>query len=238
MQTHNESSVLFNLQELMRIEHDRVEAEHAAARALEEQARQRQREQAAAVERAQIEEQAAENARQRAQIEEAARLEVARAVALERARLSVEAAERAERQRMAQQHAEALARLTRSTRLPWRQGVWVLAVVCAIVALGYFGAIDPMLRQSRALEAQARALADHYAREIDALRQTPIVVAQPLVSAEAPVPATPAVHVTKPPIAKAKRVRPTPRAKVDPRTGNEALIDPLDAEDDDPLKGL
>lgn len=239
MQTHNESSVLFNLQELMRIEHDRVEAEHAATRALEEQAAERQREQVAAVARAEAEQRAAEQARERALADEAARLEVARAVALEQTRMAMAATERAERQRLEQQHAEAMARLAPAPGLGLRHGILALCAVGVIALLGYFGAVDPMLRESRALEAQARALAEHYTREIDALRRTPLEVAQPVVVADAPVSAQPVTEEpTKRVATKTKRGRGTTHTKVDSHSGNEALIDPLDSEDDDPLRGL
>jgi colicin import membrane protein len=157
-----ETSALFSLKELMRLEESRIrEEEERARQRVETAARARREAERLAAERKLAEMRAAEDrvreadARRR---EEAARLEALRAAEIERAR--VEAVERARAEALIQKqaHDEKLALLRASDtkkRLAWT--AWISLALCitmvAAGALLYFGKWKPAA-EARALEMQ------------------------------------------------------------------------------------
>lgn len=239
---NNETSVLFNLQELMRIEQERVLAEAAAERAaheaMERQRTERERRLADEVARAQREEAQAQRERELARERSVIESDTARATALLKVQLEMEANERAERQRRELEHARALSLIgaERQGRGSGRALAWLLIGTLLVAALGYFGVLSPLLRDSRAREVEALELALQHARELSALREQ---AAQPL-----PVLDSPAAAVAEPvEVSVPARVEKTPRkgmgrTKVARHHVTTETVDVLDSEDEDPLIGL
>ncbi len=157
-----ETSALFSLKELMRLEESRIrEEEERARQRVEAAARARREAERLAAERKLAEMRAAEDRVREAEAqrrEESARLEGLRAAEIERAR--VEALERARADALIQKqvHDERLALLSASDakkRLAWTAWISVAASI-AIVAAGaalYFGKWKPAA-EARALEMQ------------------------------------------------------------------------------------
>ena len=145
MQTRTESSVLFNLQELMRIEHDRVLTEEAAERAavlaVQRQREDRQRQQVLALERERCAQLAIETDRREAE-------QLGAQVEIERARLVHQRLEMelAQAQLSAPRPIEVA---TPDRGVSLRQMFLVLGATLLIAALGYFGWVEPLLQQSR-----------------------------------------------------------------------------------------
>jgi hypothetical protein len=229
------NSVVFNLREIMQLEHERVAAERAAARAAEEQV---------ARGRAEAERRAAERERavERERLQDAERAERERAAAVLRTQLEAEAAERAERHRIELGHARDLERL-RLERRGRRGTALALGIFAALLACGaaaYLSVLQPRLQLARAREAEASMLAANRARELAGLRER---LAE-LVT-QASMPATPP-RATDAPQANAAgptapRIRPaghsTARRPVHPPS-TFVTLEPIDGENDDPLWGL
>ena len=233
---NQESSVLFNLRDLMRLEAERVAAEEAAARAAAGRAEQARAER----------ERAAREAAQRAAHEaharelEARATEDARALqreaALLRIRSEVAARERAESQRLELEHEHALQMLQRDARRSrLTQSLWALIVAIAVGgAAGYTFIVQPSLRAARdAAAAQAQKV------------QTLQLALSELGSARAIPPAieVAASPVPEPAAASAAQAGPT-RAKKAPKLARKPKPDAT-ADDDlilgdgnDPLDGL
>jgi colicin import membrane protein len=176
-----ETSALFSLKELMRIEETRIQEEReqrrrqteAAERAQQEAARAAREREAA---RVRLEEERRLDDARRVR-EEAARLEAVRAAEVERAR--VEATERAKTEALSAQrvHEQRLAAIgAGETKKRLRWATWFGAAACvALVAGGaglYYGQIKPSAdERTRGLEAiiaQRRAQTEEMQRAIDA----------------------------------------------------------------------
>lgn len=234
----NDTSVLFNLQELMRIEAERVQADARAERAVREHRLRQQQESeqraAAAHEAAQRHDREQQQRAQEAQVAE----NNAREAALLAARLKIEAEQRLELQQRELDHVRALelAAARASGPSAWRQALWVLAVTASLVVAGYVALVAPLLNQMRLSEADAVALTAAHEAELARLREhaatRPVDVAEALEAVPVPVD-----KVEAPPAA-AKRTRPSqvdrPRQAVAP----VPAIDVLDSDNDDPLIGL
>ncbi len=168
----SDSSVMFNLNELMQLEHERVAAERAAVREAElEQVRARER---AAVEaRAEREREAeADRARERAEQERQATLEAEHEAAMLRTRLELEMHERAAQREAMRLHEQALRRVDAEARgAGASRALGVLFVLTlALGAGGYFGLLAPALEQSRAAERDVRAHLDAQAADLARMR--------------------------------------------------------------------
>ena len=166
----DESSVLFNLRDLMRMETERIAADEAAARAaVAHTAQARAERERAAREAIERKASAARAREQDAREAEAARLRQHEA-ALLRIRIEASARERAESERLALEHERALRQLERDARrghFTRALGVMMVLVTIAGIA-GYMLIVRPSLR---AAEAQARAAASARPREMEALRE-------------------------------------------------------------------
>jgi colicin import membrane protein len=176
-----ETSALFSLNELMRLEEDRVRQEHELCRRqAEEAARARReaeraaREQEQARLRALEEHRLEEQARRR---DEDARIEAIRAAEIERARVEAEERTRSEARAAERVHEQKLALLAAdATKSRLRRSVWVGVAVCAaLFAAGpivYFGRIKPDADQrARSLQGivdAQRAQRERLQRELDA----------------------------------------------------------------------
>jgi colicin import membrane protein len=157
MGQHQDSSVLFSLQELMHLEEDRVKEEQqrvAARLAAEERVRQEEEARRRAEEHARM---AAEDARRRAEEqrarEEAARLEAIRVAELERARLEAENAARLQALRAQQEHEQKVAELGRDSskrKLTWLAVGSSVVLVAALVGGGI--AIKSQMDRAAALQ--------------------------------------------------------------------------------------
>lgn len=235
---HSETSVLFNLQELMRIETERVQADVAAQRAAHDalirQQRDRQRLATEADEREQRRQR--EHAQQVAAAQAAADAE--RATALLGVRLKLEAAEHAERLRRQREHLRAMELIAAQTRgaSTWKQVSAMLGVTAALIAGGYFALVAPMLETIRAREAEAVALAVAHARELAALRDqtaTPTVVVPELPNETPPT----LESSVGPSVVKTKRTRTAP-VEPERQVVRESALDEFDDDNDDPLIGL
>lgn len=233
----DESSVVFNLREIMQLEHERVVAEQSAARAAEEQ-----------VARARLvsERRAAERTRaaERERMQDAERAERERAAALLRAQLDADAAERSERHRRELDHARDLERL-RLERRGRRHAAFALGACAVILAGGvaaFFAVLQPRLQVARAREAEASMLAANRARELASLRERLAALdAQP--PAVVPTSRTPEATrtSTSTPIGTAAKprisARTSPQRAVQPANPAPAL-ESMNDDDDDPLWGL
>ncbi|MDD9966159.1 MAG: hypothetical protein OXR73_08050, partial [Myxococcales bacterium] len=160
-----ESSVQFNLAELMRVEVERVEAERQArTKAAEQEALEAKQRQQARDEAAQHQRQkaalAAQEARKRQRDEDLhrARLDAEREATLLRARMEVEARARSQEAKQAHQRELALRDLdTQLSRLRRYRGSTFLASFVALAALvSQLGWALPSLSHARAAENRAR----------------------------------------------------------------------------------
>jgi hypothetical protein len=228
----SESSVVFNLAEIMRLEAERVAAEQAAAaEAVLCAARERERrlaleqEQAAAI-RAQA------LAREVAEREQSERRARAHQEALLRIRLDAEAAERLERERLALEHAHACERIARQARSDRRsRTMWLLAPVFAVAgAAATYAGLHPARPPRPAVIIAAPRSAAVEPPAATGARSLP----------EPSPPRRPAEHaaVTSAtptgPRGKAK----TPREQPRPVSTSPAAIGDVEADDDDPLLGI
>jgi colicin import membrane protein len=172
MQKDEDSSVLFNLRELMSLEEDRVQQEHDRKRQAEEAARrareaeeQRKRDEEAARLRAEQEARLAQERREREEVERAQREKDEREMRL---RFEAEQQARLRETETMLQHQRELEALRIKETKPAIKPVWVVGVVALLAAVTgglYFGVYVP--RQA-ALEEQARrahALAEQQAEE-------------------------------------------------------------------------
>jgi hypothetical protein len=228
------NSVVFNLREIMQLEHERVAAERAAARAAEEHV---------ARGRAEAERRAAERERavERERLQDAERAERERAAAVLRAQLEAQAAERAEHHRIELDHARDLERL-RLERRGRRGTVLALGMFAALVtggAVAYLAVLQPRLQLARARESEATMLAASRARELAGLRERlTALVAQPAMPATRPrATDAPQAGAAEPTATKPRTVARAPRRPVHP-SNTSVTLEPLDGENDDPLWGL
>lgn len=244
MSSHDESSVLISLREIMELERSRVAAEEHAARAAQDRAARdaREAERAAKerVEGTRRREQEQECARE----EEEARRRREHEAALLRVRLEVEAQARAERERLDLEHRHALRRLDVETRAHWIVRVLIATVVLGTtgVAGTYLLVIGPSLRASRSQVAEAERLADERAAENVALlrRLVEIETRAAVTPATPTVPKSPAPQVAPAPQPSTPgQARAARRRTLPPRPPpTDTALDGLDGNDDDPLTGL
>ncbi|AUX47216.1 carbohydrate-binding protein [Sorangium cellulosum] len=171
-----ESSVLFSLKQLMRLEDQRLREEREAAqrRALAEQeARRALERQALAEEEARL--RAEEERRRREEAaarEEAARLEAIRAAAVEKARVEAEQRARIEALEKQQEHERSLAALAgdaqrRRLRRLVAAGSALGALVTAATLGLYLGKIRPDAERARAEHAATRAQHERRLAELE-----------------------------------------------------------------------
>ncbi|MGB5220966.1 MAG: hypothetical protein WBN60_08055, partial [Polyangiales bacterium] len=173
MSEEKESSVLFNLRELMNLEEDRVrdEEEERLRREAAERERiaaeaQRRQEEAEAKRRAEEEAQLEQMRRQR---EEEERLVRERKEAELRVRLEQEAAEKAEAHRRQLDHERELAAITAKQRKGIHPGLFA-AVAVLMLGLGtgwYFGVYKPEVQRREAAAIAAKMEAERAAREAE-----------------------------------------------------------------------
>ena len=243
----HETSVTFNLRELMRLEHERVSAEQNASRAAEEQVACARREserraaEDAARERAAV--LAHERATERERSREAERAENERAAALLRAQLDAEAAERVERQRLEFEHARNFDRL-RLERRSRRVAALALGAFIALLAGGgvaFFAVLQPRLQLARASAAEAAMLAANYARDLAGLHdRLTALAARPAACVASPRTPEPTIASAATQTDRAKRHgsgRPA-RQQVSSESGVTPELDSIDGENNDPLWGL
>jgi len=248
MQDQRESSVMFNLSELMQIETDRVSAEQERARVTAQRAAQAQDELRWA-EREQVERAAAQAAQQaQAGLHEARRLEAEREAALLRVRLQVEAQQRLADEHAQREHARVLreidaqhgaARAARTHRT-------IMLVIVACGLGGYFGFIEPAVRASRAdamfarREAAAnraesaalrRQLTDAHAARIAHASPTNALATRPRVD-------TPATPNTPRALGRPKKSTRAANSGVHQAASDPGVLGGVDDVGDDPLKGL
>ena len=239
-----ESSVLFNLREIMRLEHERIDAETAAIRTARERAAREQAER----------EQQAEHARQRAQQalreQEEARAAAAadaereRAEALLRVRLDAEARERDAHAAAERAHARELQALAqrRSARI-----VWVALGTVLITGVSGYAALAPRWRAAATQRAELERRAALTANEAEALRrELSELRARHTAAATAPATAAePGTAITPNARPSAQSPRPVrvpptgkPATKVEPRDRAASALDGIDRPDDDPIGEL
>lgn len=250
-----ESSVLFNLAELQRMERDRVAAETAAAREAE-----RLREHEARAARAAEEREALARAQQaRAAHEQAERdrreRERAHEAALLRTRLEVEAAARAEQERLAREHEQRLRALDAEARA--QRGVrrlqLALVAMLAVGGTAYGLLVAPALAGAHEQRLAALDVAARHARERADLEARSAELERRIAQAEREAmeattdEATPGATPgpTRPSKAASQRQRREARTGRRPRPsttrGAATRDDPLgdlDLEGDDPLDGM
>ncbi len=159
-----ESSMLFSLEELFRIEQHRVDAERAdrAARAEQERNERAEREarEQAARQKAIEDQQRRRIERERAAREEQSRLLAQHEAALERARVEAKLGVERELLRQRQEHQ------TRLVEIEARGRARRLRVTSAVLALGCIGALVAALAQRMNASERERALADARRLEI------------------------------------------------------------------------
>lgn len=238
-----ESSVLFNLNEIMRLERDRVSAEEAAVRAAEahalaeREARIREQRERVAREQAATEHAAAE--RERIAREAAQAQEHERAAALLRVRLEAEATQRlADQQlelaRTVQLHELEAAR--QKTRASW----WMasaLVGLCVASGAAYAYVLEPALRSAHDRSAALDRLTADAAEQTAALsRQMEDLRAAQARAAQAPKPAELTASQPVPATKRSLPPRKQPSAKPVATTADADLV--LDCDEDDPLCGL
>jgi colicin import membrane protein len=232
-----ESSVLFNLRELMQLESQRAAAEDAQARqaaeaqqraiedaerALREAAAQREREREALL------------TRERAAAEAAEQAETERQAALLRVRLEAEVLERALRAQAAAEHAAELARLAGIARSSRRRS----SSVAALLVLGCSVATLAVARNAESRVAAVRSEAEQTVRRLAAQARAPQRSAPPATPLARETPTTAAAVAVSP----ARVVPDRPRkGRRNPRTTRqpEAPVD-LDfgSNDSDPIGEL
>jgi len=147
-----DNSVLFSLNELQRLEAERVREEREVAQArvmaeekAKEEAARREMEKAAQKAQEEAQRKAREEAEKRA---EAARLEAIRLAAVEKARIEAEAAARLEMMKKAEEHERHLVALKEDEKKKKLKRALISSVIGAVVLLGggagiYFGKIVP-----------------------------------------------------------------------------------------------
>jgi hypothetical protein len=240
-----DSSVLFNLNEIMRLERDRVVAEAAAARAAEAHAiaerdararRERER-----VERERALAEAAVQEREQRAREAERQHEAERAAALLQIQLEADAKRRMTEQQLELVHASRMAELAETQRK--KRASWLIAGSLVALAVGsgaaYSLVLEPALRsakdQSAALDrlaADAAAQTAALARQMDELRNSR---AQPALS-----PSAPEQSRTEAKAPSRERARPSkPLVKKPPVQAKRDALGSLDCSNsDDPLCGL
>ena len=183
MSEEKESSVLFNLRELMSLEEDRVRTEEDER--LQREAEERERIAAEALRRQEEEESRrraeleAADAEVRRQREEEARVEREREQAALRVRLEQEAAEKADAHRRQLDHEREIAAINATQRKGIHPGVFA-AVAVLVLGSGtgwYFGVYKPEVQRREAVALEAKMEAERAAREAEEARATdrPIV---------------------------------------------------------------
>jgi hypothetical protein len=234
-----QSSVLFSLAELMRIEERRVEEEHASA-ARRRAERERARRDAEARRAAEEAERAlAAEARARAEAEarraEDAAEEARRLAAIERARLEVEARHAADVAEQRQRHERELAALRNDAdKQRLRRNILGIVVVAALTLGGLVGIYVGKIRPDAEAERRAlQAIADDRARQADELaaearkREARL---EELDAERARLAATPgasaAPRASAPPVAPRPLVGPT--VAPPPKRPCKKTLDPLD----------
>lgn len=245
-----ESSVLFNLQEIMRLERDRVSAEEAAVRAAQANAiaerEARAREQRERVTREQTAREHAAAERARRVLEAAQAEETERAAALERIRLEAEAQQRIVDRQLELARAEQLHSIAAEDRK--KRASWVMAsalvALCLASGAGYAYVLEPALRSARERSAALDRMTADAAAQTEALnRQMQELMNLRATSTSAQAPANDLtasqVEQLKP---RPKRlaepsVRKPERATTETISGATAL-DALDDANNDPLFGL
>jgi colicin import membrane protein len=234
MEHRSESSVVFNLAEIMRLETERVAAEQtAAAEAAEGARRERERQLALAHEEA-VRMRARASAREAAEREQALRRERDHHEALLRIRLEAEAAERLEQERLDMEHARALERIAlQARRERSRHAIWLLAPVCAVA-----GAVVTWAALGASAEAPSGPAASSPAlRTAGEATNAPSVSAGSVAAAasaergDVAVPATAGTRGT--PLPKSKLPRPPIR-----RVNAPTPVLDVDTGSDDPLLGI
>lgn len=239
MSASNESSIVFNLEEIMNLERERVQAEAAAARAAEQ--RERDARQHAALAARELEQSVAEQAeaRQRAEHQSAQRAEDEHQARLLQLRIDAESAERLERERLGLEHQRTLSRM--QTEVGRGQMVRGLSAVVGLLAAGLIAAhvvlVQPALSEARERVAEAERRMATGAHENSELRRRILQIQATMPSAADPAPVAPetspsavAAPTRKPTRGKPPRPRPARR--------HDRELDGLDATDDDPLTGL
>lgn len=237
-----ESSVLFNLSEIMKLERERVTAEEAAVRAAEANARAereaqlREQRERAAREQADRERAAAE--RERLALEAARAQENERAAALLRVRLEAEAAQRIADRQLELARTEKLIEIAELERK--KRGSWLAAAalvsLCVASGAAYTYVLEPALRasvdRSAALDrltADAAAQTAALARQMEDLR-----AAQARTDAEQ---AKPDALTASQPSPSSKQPQ-RPRSAIKPVSKPDTSLDSLCKDSDDPLCGL
>lgn len=237
-----ESSVLFNLQEIMRLERDRVAADEAAARAAQAHAtaqrEARVREQREQAERERAAREHAEAERARVALEAVRAEETERAAALLRIRMEAEAQERLAARQLELARTEqlqALAEDQRRKRASWAMAC-ALLTLCLASGAAYAYVLEPALRTARERSAALDQLTADAATQTAALaRQVEELRAQRQREAARPAP-----NLTPSQTAAPTRPRPRPtQAITKPATKPaDTTLDTLDTKNDDPLWGL
>jgi hypothetical protein len=176
--SNNESSVAFNLENLMQLEQERVAAEQAAlraereAQAKQEREREREREQEREEQRTR-EARRVEETRRAHDDEAAVTLALRREAALREVRADVEARERVEQRRLSLEHERKLQAMQVEARGAW----WArtLGATCVVLVLAggaaYAVQLKPALQAARAELSRERGVAEARARELNALRR-------------------------------------------------------------------
>jgi colicin import membrane protein len=196
-----DSSVVFNLREIMNLEQERIAAERAAARdereraVREEQAREREAAARADAEQRAEREAQAEQVRAQEAAEQRARAQ--REESLLRIRLDAEARERLERERIAGEQARSVqalaAQRTRKSALTVLLSVLCAGAICGAAYLALAPSLHDAIQQKSVLARQAA----ERAAEIDALRrqlnQLTAATARPAGTAASRTPATPLI---------------------------------------------
>jgi colicin import membrane protein len=233
----NESSVLFNLRQLMELEEARVQSEAEATREAELAARER----VVAV-RAREERAAAELVRARAEelrrVElEAARIEQEREAALLRVRLEAEARGRAELERLALERERLALERAHVSRQRATPAVLLIALAAAAIGAGsIYASVAPQPKAATGhvdKSVVSASLFTEQARELEVLRaKVARLTAQTLVEVQRPNTSTSAATATPKP--RLRKVVLT-AGRVSPKADDE--ID-LGSDDRDPIWGL
>lgn len=230
---NTESSVLFNLRQLMQLEHERVESELEAAReAAAEVERVRE-----AAEQARMEEQRRaerEAARVVRECEaERERMEREREEALLRVRLEAEAGERRASEELALLHARDMQHVQLAAR---RKRGWMLGATLVAAAIAASG-VHALLRArpaevvTVAPRVQAAGLLADQARELARLRELVAHLSQARAEPAAAVVAVPAAEHTR----KLPSARPKPRVPRGTTHREDNSLDDLDDASNDPI---
>jgi colicin import membrane protein len=171
MSERKESSVLFNLKELMSLEEERIQTEQAEAqRQLEEETRRKAEEDAQRIADENARRKAEEDARldaDRREREDNERRQREREAAALRVRLEAEAALRSKEQERQLQHELHLKQLESQRRkgIPPMVVAAVALIACAGLAYGYFGVYKPEQARIAAEVAEKERLAQEQAVE-------------------------------------------------------------------------